>query len=72
MKFKIISIIIIFIIIFYYYFIPIATEHKSHGNLIIPDIQTRGYFEYYLNLCEIYEIQHLDYTGLTAEPNLFA
>ena len=27
---------------------------------------------YEYNFCEIYKIQHLDYTALTADPNLFA
>ena len=57
----------------YYYFIPIyvATEHKSHSNLT-----TRTYKpEDNLNTnktSEMYKIQHLDYTALTADPNLFA
>ena len=71
MKFKIVIIIIIYY--YYYYFIPIyvATEHKSHSNLT-----TRTYKpEDNLNMnktSEIYKIQHLDYTALTADPNLFA
>ena len=51
--------------------IYVATEHKSHSNL-----KTRTYKpEDNLNMnktSEIYKIQHLYYTALTADPNLNA
>ena len=61
------------LLLFYLLLLPIyvATEHKSHSNLT-----TRTYKpEDNLNMnktSEIYKIQHLDYTALTADPNLNA